>query len=132
MGRTFHNVRRQHFGGIGNRSHYFGVEMKLTKRQKQIMVFLDRGMTNEEIARELDICPPTVNVHMWRLCKKIGVKNRLAAASWWRKDQQTETVNVFLLNAAFYAACRMADKVKDPALVAEFNFHREQIEKDIK
>ena len=106
--------------------------MKLTKRQKQIMVFLDRGMTNDEIACELTISPHTVKVHMWRLFQKLGVKNRLAAASWWRKDQQTETVNVFLLNAAFYAACRMADKLKDPALVAEFNFHREQIEKDMK
>jgi hypothetical protein len=47
------------------------------------------------------------------------------------RDHFVRKINQSLC-AAFDSACRMADKLKDPALVAEFNFHREQIEKDIK
>jgi DNA-binding NarL/FixJ family response regulator len=49
---------------------------KLSKRQKQLIVMLDRGLSNREIADELGISEHTVKVHLWRLFRRLGVKSR--------------------------------------------------------
>ncbi|MDI9331856.1 MAG: response regulator transcription factor [Alphaproteobacteria bacterium] len=49
---------------------------KLSKRQKQLILMLDRGMSNRDIAAELDISEHTVKVHLWRLFRRLGVKSR--------------------------------------------------------
>ena len=51
-------------------------ETKLSKRQKQLIVMLDRGLSNREIATELDISEHTVKVHLWRLFRRLDVKSR--------------------------------------------------------
>ena len=51
-------------------------ETKLSKRQKQLIVMLDRGLSNREIAAELDISEHTVKVHLWRLFRRLDVKSR--------------------------------------------------------
>jgi len=51
-------------------------ETKLSKRQKQLIVMLDRGLSNRDIATELDISEHTVKVHLWRLFRRLGVKSR--------------------------------------------------------
>ncbi len=53
-----------------------GTETKLSKRQKQLILMLDRGMSNRDIAAELDISEHTVKVHLWRLFRRLGVKSR--------------------------------------------------------
>ena len=52
---------------------------KLSKRQKQLIVMLDRGLSNREIADELGISEHTVKVHLWRLFRRLGVKSRTQA-----------------------------------------------------
>jgi DNA-binding NarL/FixJ family response regulator len=37
---------------------------------------LDQGMSNRDIATELDISEHTVKVHLWRLFRRLGVKSR--------------------------------------------------------
>ena len=51
-------------------------ETKLSKRQKQLIVMLDRGLSNSDIAAELDISEHTVKVHLWRLFRRLDVKSR--------------------------------------------------------
>ena len=51
-------------------------EVKLSKRQKQLILMLDRGLSNRDIAAELNISEHTVKVHLWRLFRRIGVKSR--------------------------------------------------------
>jgi DNA-binding NarL/FixJ family response regulator len=51
-------------------------ETKLSKRQKQLILMLDRGMSNRDIAAELEISEHTVKVHLWRLFRRLGVKSR--------------------------------------------------------
>ena len=51
-------------------------DTKLSKRQKQLILMLDRGMSNRDIAAELDISEHTVKVHLWRLFRRLGVKSR--------------------------------------------------------
>ena len=46
---------------------------KLSKRQKQLLVMLDRGLSNRDIAEQLQICYHTVKVHLWRLFRRLYV-----------------------------------------------------------
>ena len=51
-------------------------DIKLSKRQKQLILLLDRGLSNRDIAAELSISEHTVKVHLWRLFRRLGVKSR--------------------------------------------------------
>ncbi len=51
-------------------------DVKLSKRQKQLILMLDRGLSNRDIATELSISEHTVKVHLWRLFRRLGVKSR--------------------------------------------------------
>jgi DNA-binding NarL/FixJ family response regulator len=53
-----------------------GGDTKLSKRQKQLILMLDRGLSNRDIAAELNISEHTVKVHLWRLFRRLGVKSR--------------------------------------------------------
>jgi DNA-binding NarL/FixJ family response regulator len=50
--------------------------IKLSKRQKQLILLVDAGLSNEEIAKKLDISAHTVKVHLWRFYKKLGISSR--------------------------------------------------------
>ena len=51
-------------------------DIKLSKRQKQLILMLDRGLSNRDVAAELNISEHTVKVHLWRLFRRLGVKSR--------------------------------------------------------
>ena len=51
-------------------------DIKLSKRQKQLILMLDRGLSNRDIAAELSISEHTVKVHLWRLFRRLGAKSR--------------------------------------------------------
>ncbi len=52
----------------------------LTRRQRIVMNFVALGMSNSEIAEELCLSESTIKAHVSRVIKKLGVKNRWAAA----------------------------------------------------
>jgi DNA-binding NarL/FixJ family response regulator len=56
------------------------VPTKLSKRQKQLLLLLDRGLSNRDFATELDISEHTVKVHLWRLFRRLNVKSRSQAS----------------------------------------------------
>ena len=62
--------------GVGCFEETATTENKLSKRQKQLIIMLDRGLSNREIADELGISEHTVKVHLWRLFRRLGVKSR--------------------------------------------------------
>ena len=53
---------------------------KLSKRQKQLLVLLDKGLSNRDIADNLQISEHTVKVHLWRLFRRLNVKSRSQAS----------------------------------------------------
>ncbi len=55
----------------------------LTKRERQILMLIANGCGNKFIADELGIAEGTVKVHVKNLLRKLGLKTRLAAASWF-------------------------------------------------
>jgi DNA-binding NarL/FixJ family response regulator len=58
---------------------------KPTHRQLQLMVLVERGCSNKDIADELKIHEHTVKVHMWRLFKKLDVSSRTQALNYARQ-----------------------------------------------
>jgi DNA-binding CsgD family transcriptional regulator len=52
----------------------------LTKRECDVLTWVVRGQTNEEIARALWITPATVRKHLENSYAKLGVRTRTAAA----------------------------------------------------
>lgn len=64
----------------------------LTKREREVMALLLRGLTQSEIARELVISSNTVATHIQRILLKLGVHNRaqavakVARAGWLEMD----------------------------------------------
>lgn len=56
------------------------IDQILTRREMEVVGLIARGLTNKEIARELEISPATVKVHVERLLGKLGVTDRTQAA----------------------------------------------------
>jgi len=54
----------------------------LTEREITMLKALARGLSNQAIGRELWISQPTVKFHLRNLYRKLGVPNRLAAATF--------------------------------------------------
>jgi two-component system, NarL family, nitrate/nitrite response regulator NarL len=52
---------------------------KLTPRETQILACVGRGLTNKEVARELQISEKTVKHYMTVIMEKLQVRNRVAA-----------------------------------------------------
>ena len=59
---------------------------KLSKRQKQLILMLDQGFSNRDIAEKLDISEHTVKVHFWRLFRRLGVNSRTQALHFARTN----------------------------------------------
>ncbi|MCS7482939.1 LuxR C-terminal-related transcriptional regulator [Umezawaea endophytica] len=55
---------------------------ELTPHQQRIALLIARGLSNEEIAREVKATRRTVETHLSRVYTKLRVPNRLALAAW--------------------------------------------------
>ncbi|MCW8885174.1 MAG: LuxR C-terminal-related transcriptional regulator [Motiliproteus sp.] len=60
-------------------THFLPDMTDLTRREKSVVHYLGKGLSNEGIAEEMAIHINTVKVHMARICKKAGVRNRTHA-----------------------------------------------------
>lgn len=56
-----------------------GVE-QLTHRELEILAWLSRGISNKEIARELDLAESTIKVHVQNILRKLNLSGRVQAA----------------------------------------------------
>jgi len=54
--------------------------LKLTKRQREVLSLLARGLSNKEIARTLAIAEATTKIHLAAMLRALGVRNRTEAA----------------------------------------------------
>lgn len=60
-------------------------EAPLTGREHDIIALIDRGLSNKEIARQLNISLPTVKNHVHNILEKLQVRRRGAAAALLRE-----------------------------------------------
>lgn len=68
---------------IGSRQHNFTFDHKpsvqLTQRQMDVLRQMQHGLSNKEIARQLDMSPSTVKVHVAAILKELDVSSRTQA-----------------------------------------------------
>lgn len=70
-----------------NSDHFNSIsanKFKASKKQKQIMILLNRGYSSENIANQLAIKPHTLKIHLYRLYKKINVSSRTEALFYFK------------------------------------------------
>jgi DNA-binding CsgD family transcriptional regulator len=65
-----------HRNGHGTRS-----VRTLSRRQKEVLDLVARGLAAKQVARQLGISPKTVELHKTRIFRKLGVPNQTAAVS---------------------------------------------------
>ncbi|MBV9342496.1 MAG: response regulator transcription factor [Acidobacteria bacterium] len=61
----------------------------LTIREQQLVGFISRGLTNKEIAAELQLAEHTVRNHIHRMLRKLGATHRLALVDICRMEGAT-------------------------------------------
>ena len=66
-----------------------GSNPDLTKREEQILDRVARGMTNKEIAKDLQISEKTVKHYMTNIMQKLQVRNRVEAALVFKRTAAT-------------------------------------------
>lgn len=54
---------------------------QISAREAEVLNWLSQGKTNRDIAEILNVSPRTVNKHLERIFRKIGVENRTSAAA---------------------------------------------------
>jgi len=61
------------------------LDVSLTRREKQILYYIQQGITNRGISSQLYVSENTIKSHLYNIFKKIGVKNRQSASNWARE-----------------------------------------------
>jgi DNA-binding NarL/FixJ family response regulator len=64
----------------------------LTKREKEILMYVIKGFTNREIARSLYISENTVKNHLRNIMEKLQMNNRVQAATYALKEGWLQNV----------------------------------------
>jgi DNA-binding NarL/FixJ family response regulator len=54
----------------------------LTQRERQMLAAVAEGLSNGTIAARFAVAEPTVKLHLTRIYRKLGVRNRTEAARW--------------------------------------------------
>jgi two-component system response regulator DevR len=62
-------------------------QLGLTRRQQQLVPLLAQGLTNKEIAVQLNLCEQTIKNHVHRMLQKVGVDNRLSVVEMVKVNQ---------------------------------------------
>jgi DNA-binding response OmpR family regulator len=88
-------LRLQYMGALGPNEHLlrlvkdtsgdtpseFSSDLGLTTREGEVLSWLSKGKTNRDIAQILGLSPRTIDKHLEQIYAKLGVENRIAAAT---------------------------------------------------
>ncbi|MBB5158683.1 LuxR C-terminal-related transcriptional regulator [Saccharopolyspora phatthalungensis] len=64
----------------------------LSRREAEVAVLLEQGLSNQEISRQLCIALATVKNHVHNILDKLGLQGRAAAAAWARQQRLDHSV----------------------------------------
>ena len=81
----------QHIAGCGNGLTVLRAKERtgLTRREQQLVPLISRGLTNKEIAAQLNLSEQTVKNHIHRILRKVGSDERLRIAEICRAQGWT-------------------------------------------
>jgi two-component system, NarL family, response regulator LiaR len=68
-----------------------GQVLGLSQREAEMLTFITRGLTNEEIARRSFLSPNTVKSYIRNAYRKIGVRTRAQAVAWGYRNGFSST-----------------------------------------
>lgn len=68
--------RQRHFNPVARSNQ------TLSNREKDILLSVAAGSSNQQIAKELDLSVHTIKTHLYKIYRKINVHNRLQATLW--------------------------------------------------
>jgi DNA-binding NarL/FixJ family response regulator len=63
-----------------------GAADMLTAREREVLIQLEAGLNNRQIARKLDIAERTVKSHLHSIFQRLGVTHRTEAALWAQRN----------------------------------------------
>ncbi len=63
------------------------VQLGLTRREQQLVPLLALGLTNKEIATQLNLSEQTVKNHIHRMLQKLGAEDRLSVVEMLKANQ---------------------------------------------
>ncbi|MEU6264900.1 response regulator transcription factor [Saccharopolyspora shandongensis] len=64
----------------------------LSRREAEVAVLLEQGLSNQEISRQLCIALATVKNHVHNILDKLGLQRRAEAAAWTRQQRLDQSV----------------------------------------
>ncbi len=64
--------------------------VNITKRERQVLIFLTEGFKNAEIATLMNITEHVVKNHIRSLYDRTGLSNRVELALWWIKNENAK------------------------------------------
>jgi two-component system response regulator DevR len=79
--------------GLTDSSALVKRELGLSRREQQLTRMIGQGLTNKEIASQLNLSEQTVKNHVHRMLRKVGAKDRLMIVERWREVRRTEYGN---------------------------------------
>lgn len=62
-------------------------QLGLTRRQQQLLPLLAQGLTNKEIASQLNLSEQTIKNHIHRMLQKVGAEDRLSVVEMVKVNQ---------------------------------------------
>lgn len=62
-------------------------QLGLTRRQQQLIPLLEQGLTNKEIASQLNLSEQTIKNHIHRMLQKVGAEDRLSVVEMVKVNQ---------------------------------------------
>jgi len=68
-------------------------ELGLSRREQQLTRMIGEGLTNKEIATQLNLSEQTVKNHVHRMLRKVGAKDRLMIVERWREVRRSDYVS---------------------------------------
>jgi DNA-binding NarL/FixJ family response regulator len=66
-------------------------ELGLSRREQQLTQMIGEGLTNKEIASQLNLSEQTVKNHVHRMLRKVGATDRLVIVERWREVHGAES-----------------------------------------
>ena len=75
--------------------------IQMTKREKEVMILLSEGMSNKEIAQNINVSTYTVKSHIHNIMEKLALHTRLEIANYSYSDKTLSSItkSISLVNS---------------------------------
>jgi len=64
--------------------------VRMTRRERQVIMFISQGMTNKEIAQKLDLSTSTIKSHIHNILEKLAVHTRVQIAQYAHTSEHSQ------------------------------------------